>query len=111
MGQDPFSSSLEYSIARVSEGGILMVSNRDQSSVALCLHLMNSPMTIQYLLTHYHVHSKQAIAGNMGPEDPSKRKKIPIVFLMPNFRILQDDSKNVSLKIGSKVPQKIKRFF
>ena len=25
---------------------------------------------------------------------------------MPNFRKLQDDSKNVSLKIGSRVPQK-----
>ena len=30
---------------------------------------------------------------------------------MPNFRKLQDDSKNVSLKIGSKVPQKLGPFF
>ena len=30
---------------------------------------------------------------------------------MPNFRKLQDDSKNVSLKIGSRVPQKLGPFF
>ena len=33
-------------------------------------------------------------------------KKYPPFFLMPNFRKLQDDSKNVSLKIGSWKPQK-----
>ena len=47
----------------------------------------------------------------MGPEDPSNRKKYPSFFLMPKFRKLQDDSKNVSLKIGSKVPQKLGPFF
>ena len=34
-------------------------------------------------------------------------KKYPSFFLMPNYRKLQEDSKNVSLKIGSKVPQKL----
>ena len=48
--------------------------------------------------------------NHMGPDDPSNRKKIPIIFLKPNFRKLQDDSKNVSLKIGSKVPQKLGPF-
>ena len=42
--------------------------------------------------------------GHMGPEYPSNRKKYPSFFLKPNFRKLQDDSKNVCLKIGSKVP-------
>ena len=51
------------------------------------------------------------ISAHMGPEDPSNRKRIPIIFLMPNFRKLQDDSKNVSLKIGSKQPQKLGPFF
>ena len=32
-------------------------------------------------------------------------------FFKPNFRKLQDDSKKVSLKIGSKVPQKLGPFF
>ena len=52
-----------------------------------------------------------AVSPNMGPEDLSNRKKIPIIFLKPNFRKLQNDSKNVSLKIGSKVPQNIGPFF
>ena len=47
----------------------------------------------------------------MGPEDPSNREKKYPSFFMPNFRKLQDDSKNVSLKIGSKVPKKIGPFF
>ena len=34
---------------------------------------------------------------HIGPEDPSNRQKIPKIFLKPNFRKLQDDSKNVSL--------------
>ena len=42
----------------------------------------------------------------MGPEDPSNWKKIPIIFLKPNFRKLQEDSKNVSLKIRCKGPKK-----
>ena len=35
----------------------------------------------------------------MGPEDLSNRKKCPSFFLKPNFRKLQADYKNVSLKI------------
>ena len=38
-------------------------------------------------------------------------KKYPSFLLMPNFRKLQDNSKNVSLKIGSRVPQKLGHFF
>ena len=60
-----------------------MVSNRDQSSVALCLHLMNSPMTTQYLLTHYHLHSKQAIAGF----PTGKYHKMIIQFLLQFLKI------------------------
>ena len=37
-------------------------------------------------------------------------EKLPI-FLTPNFRKLQDVSKNVSLKIGSKGPQKLSQIF
>ena len=47
---------------------------------------------------------------HMGPEDPSNRKKYPSFFLKPNLRKLQDDSKYISLKIGSKVPQKLGPF-
>ena len=36
----------------------------------------------------------------MGPEDPSNRKKEPNIPFWPIFRKLQDDSKNVSLKIS-----------
>ena len=46
----------------------------------------------------------------MGPEDPSNRKRIPIIFLMPNFRKLQNESKNVSLKIMSKGPFEIRPY-
>ena len=53
----------------------------------------------------------QGGGNHMGPEDPSNKKKIPIIFLLPNFRKLQDDSKNVSLKIGSTSPQKLGPFF
>ena len=35
-------------------------------------------------------------APHMGPEDPSNRKKYPSFLLMPNFRILQDNSILVS---------------
>ena len=48
---------------------------------------------------------------HMGPEDPSNRKKYPSFFSKPNFRKLQNYSKNVSLKIGSKVPQRLGPFF
>ena len=44
--------------------------------------------------------------AHMGPEDPSNRKKYPSFFLKPNFRKLQDDSKNVCPKIGSTSSQK-----
>ena len=37
-------------------------------------------------------------------------KKIHIIIFRPNFRKLQDDSKNVSLKIGSRGPQKLGPF-
>ena len=37
-------------------------------------------------------------------------KKHPSFLLMPNFHKLQEDSKNVSLKIGSKGPQKLGPF-
>ena len=48
---------------------------------------------------------------HMGPEDPSNReKKYPSFLLMPNFRKLRDDSKYVSLKIGSWKPQKLGPF-
>merc|ERR1712018_765112 len=47
----------------------------------------------------------------MGHEDPSNRKKIPIIFFKPNCWKLQNDSNNVSLKIGSTVPQKLGPFF
>ena len=40
-----------------------------------------------------------------------ERKKHPKILFQPNCRKLQDDSKNVSLKIGSKVPQKLGPFF
>ena len=46
----------------------------------------------------------------LGPEDPSNRKNTHH-FLKPNFRKFQDDSKNVSLRIGSKWPQKLGLFF
>ena len=39
---------------------------------------------------------------NMGPEDPSNRKKYPSFLLMPNFRKLQEDSKNVSEGVNGK---------
>ena len=49
---------------------------------------------------------------HMGPEDPTNReKKYPSFFLKPKFRKLQDDSKNVSLEIGSTSPQKLGPFF
>ena len=48
---------------------------------------------------------------HMGPEDPSNRKKYPSFLLMPNFRKLQEDSKNVSLKMGSWLPQKLSQIF
>ena len=47
---------------------------------------------------------------HMGPEDPSNRKKYPSFFSKSNCRILQNISKNVSLKIGSRLPQKLKLF-
>ena len=47
----------------------------------------------------------------MGPEDPSNRKKVPIIFFKPSRRKLQNISKNVSLKIGSKLPQKLSQIF
>ena len=37
-------------------------------------------------------------------------KKYPSFLLMPNFHKLQEDSKNVSLKIGSKGPKKLGPF-
>ena len=37
---------------------------------------------------------------------PIQSKTIPIIFLKPFFWKLQDDSKNISFKIGSKVSQK-----
>ena len=39
------------------------------------------------------------------------KRKYPSFFLKPNFPKLQDDSKNGSPKIGSKVPQKLGPFF
>ena len=39
--------------------------------------------------------------GHMGPEGVRNRKKHPSFLFMPNFHKLQEDSKNVSLKIGS----------
>ena len=41
----------------------------------------------------------------MDPEDPPNRKKTSF-FLKPNCQKLQDDSKNVTLKIGSRWPKK-----
>ena len=47
----------------------------------------------------------------MGPEDPSNRKKYPSFFVKQTFWKLQDISRNESLKIGSKGPQKLGPFF
>ena len=48
----------------------------------------------------------------MGPKDPSNReKKHPKILFQPNCRKLQDDLKNVSLKIGSRGPKKLGPFF
>ena len=47
----------------------------------------------------------------MGPEDQSNKKKYPSFFLKPNRRKLQNISKNVSLKIGSRLPQKLSLIF
>ena len=63
-----------------------------------------SIMKIAFFINQY------CIAMHMGPEDPSNRKKYPSFLLMPNFRKLQEDSKNVSLKIGSWGPQKLGPF-
>ena len=46
----------------------------------------------------------------MGPKGVRNRKKHPPFLLMPNFRKLQEDSKNESLKIGSKGPKKLGPF-
>ena len=43
----------------------------------------------------------------MGPEDPSNLKKNTHYFFKPNYGKLQNDSKNVSHKIGSKRPRKL----
>ena len=43
----------------------------------------------------------------MGPEDPSNLKKNTHHFFKPNYGKLQNDSKNVSHKIGSKRPRKL----
>ena len=52
--------------------------------------------------THYsELDGARHTHPHMGPEDLSNRKKIPIIFLKPNFRKLQADYKNVSLKIES----------
>ena len=57
-------------------------------------------------------HRSRAVGeSHMGPEDTSNRKKITIIFLKPNFRKLQNNFKNVSLRIGSSVPQKLGPFF
>ena len=47
----------------------------------------------------------------MGPEDPANRKKHLQILFQPICRNLQDDYKNVSLKIGSKGPKKLGHFF
>ena len=48
----------------------------------------------------------------MGLKDPSNRKKnTHHFFKKPNRRKLQNISKNVSLKIGSKLPQKLSQIF
>ena len=47
----------------------------------------------------------------MGPEDPSNQEKKYPSFFKPNFRKLHDDSRKVSLKIGSSVPHKLGPFF
>ena len=50
--------------------------------------------------------------NHMDPKDLSNReKKIPIIFLKLNRRKLQNIAKNVSLKIGSKGPQKLSQIF
>ena len=51
------------------------------------------------------------VGEHMGPEDPSNKKKYPSFLLMSNFRKLQEDSNNVSLKIGSWKPKKLSRIF
>ena len=46
----------------------------------------------------------------IGPEGVLNRKKTPIFFVDAKFHKLQEDSKNLSLKIGSKGPQKLGPF-
>ena len=62
-------------------------------------NLLSSPLRALGLLLH------------MGPEGFRNRKKHPSFLLMPNFHKLQEDSKNVSLKIGSWKPQKLFQIF
>ena len=54
---------------------------------------------------------KELCVAHMGPEDPSNRKKYPSFLFKPNCRKLQNISKSVSLKIGSKGPQKFSQIF
>ena len=99
----------------------------DDLMIALILHYNNkSQMPVANLkmcfccqwLKHHKICKRWPSEENVGQswsqisfskEDPSNRKNTHY-FLMPNFRKLQDDSKNVSLKIGSRVPQKLGHF-
>ena len=101
----------------------------DNLMIALILHYNNkSQMPVANLkmcfccqwLKHHKICKRWPSEENVGQswsqisfskEDPSNRKKYPLFLLMPNFRKLQDDSKNVSLKIRSRVPQKLGPFF
>ena len=67
--------------------------------------------TCQLQLRLALIYQDHHVCYHMGPEDPSNQKKYPSFFLQPNFRKLQNDSKNASLKIGSKGPQKLGPFF
>ena len=46
-----------------------------------------------------------------GPEGVRNRKKHPSFLLMPNCHKLHENSKNVSLKIGTTSPQKLSQIF
>ena len=69
------------------------------------IKIPNVPCNV-HLVQYFHHGNTHGSWSN-----PSNRKKYPSFLLMPNFRKLQEDSKNVSLKIGSWKPQKLSQIF
>ena len=68
------------------------------------IKIPNVPCNV-HLVQYFHHGNTHGSWSN-----PSNRKKYSSFLLMPNFRKLQEDSKNVSLKIGSWKPQKLGPF-